>query len=1458
MIPFVDLQRRFHHLTANELEEPDILAYFSESEFGSGFGWDTLLEYARVVLIAEAGAGKTVEMSRQAKCLVEDGKHGFFVALESLTSSSLIDLLSPDEEHLFYDWKSNGHTPAWFFLDAVDELKLKQGRLERALLRLSRELHGHLDRARIIISCRPSDWCQSVDMPTVQQRLPLLITRENKLSRDPYESFLEVLRKQDRHVVAFAQNGRSEEDDALAVKTVVLLPLGRRQIEIYAQQSGVTNPAAFLAELDRQNAWTFARRPLDINDLITVWTCENRLGTRSEQHETNIQAKLKDRPDRPDSGILTEIQAREGAERLALALTLTRNLTIRSLDQSIDPQRSRGVLDSAKILMDWTELERQTLLRRALFDPATYGRIRFHHRSVQEYLAAKRLLWLREQGMTTKALSRLLFAERYGVQVAVPSMRAIAAWLSLWDENIRRDLTRYEPEALLSFGDPEALSFAARTDLLREFATTYGQGGWRGIDIPIDEVRRLAHPSLAPLIHALWDEGPTNDDVRQLLIELIWQGRIKECANLARAAALNTAWTDHQRITAIKALLECNEVITIKEIAADIITQPSSWPDRIVHHISPYIFPSIITVDELIDLIERTPESEFATGGFEWALCQIAQSIEPWSNVAVTLRDRVADLIWQGRFNDQDPYDIHSKFDHLKPGLAYLCEKHACDQLKITPELIRACIIANRFGGQADSHNESVTEIKKGISNIEVLRSQIFWAELALVDEVSTVNNDYERLDRAEHGGLLGYLTPADRSWLLIALEDESRPERRSVALLALLQFWQHGRDPSEIEKLRKALRGDAVLEAIFVNKTAPLKPDKELERLNREHLQRVHEREAKDEKRLKDWERWREEVLADPVGCFSEEKQENTVVNLHRWLMTLYKNRHNYMVWSKDAISKSFSLDVAERAEKAFRSCWRSIIPVLWSKRQHEERNVVLYSWLRGLCGLYAETYYPEWMTSITPEEAKIATAYAAIEMNGFAPFIDELTKTYPIEVNSVLGEELEAEFKVCTDYDHLPILQHLVYATNDVKHLLGPRLILIVKAIPSVISNETGQRLSRHIDHVFSILKETIHGTSRRELSLECAKRYHANSKSPLAESWLKGIFYFDVELGVQTLIDYLSTCKSHENHEHVIKTFATLFGERDCINLNAIAPSRRAHYLCQLVRNAYFFIRREEDQNHLGAYTPNFRDEAQTARNFLLSALFETPGPEAYSAIFQLATEPDFAHFQDRLRQHARERAAKDAEPPAYRSEDLVFLDHRYEMPPRDMESLFSVMMDRLDDLQHDISHHDFSDRRTLRTISEEDEMQRTLAFRININSKRAFSVGREDEVADRKRTDIRLTTTSGNKAVIEVKLADKRWSLTDLERALNHQLVGQYLRHETCKTGCLLLTYDGQKKHWVHPLTKKYLKFSEMVRYLDKKAKELEKDHNMKIRLAVFGLDLTDPKLEPAHREGRLDR
>lgn len=131
-----------------------------------------------------------------------------------------------------------------------------------------------------------------------------------------------------------------------------------------------------------------------------------------------------------------------------------------------------------------------------------------------------------------------------------------------------------------------------------------------------------------------------------------------------------------------------------------------------------------------------------------------------------------------------------------------------------------------------------------------------------------------------------------------------------------------------------------------------------------------------------------------------------------------------------------------------------------------------------------------------------------------------------------------------------------------------------------------------------------------------------------------------------------------------------------------------------------------------------------------------------------------------------------------------------------------------------------------------------------------------VNREDEVADGKHPDIRLSVVNGDlKAVVEVKIADN-WTLIDLERALRKQLVGQYLRHASCRAGCLLLTYHGRKPYWYRKQseTRRRTTFSELVALLNDKARDIQNASTRGIRIAVFSLDLTtDPPL-PGTRPG----
>ena len=1449
---FIDLDRQFRALTDADLEDPEGLATWSD--YGLGMGWPKLLEqHDRVILLAEAGAGKTAEMRQQMERLVEEGRFAFFVALESLDRGRVEDVLSTGETERLEEWKADDHALAWFFLDAVDELKLTRGKLDLALQRLSRTLDGKLDRTRIIISCRPSDWRSHVDAATVKDRLPAPVKNVGFRSEPSEQAFLDALRRESGRAISEDPAAHEQQDiqSRNALQTVVMLPMSDRQIERFAQQYGVRDAAVFLAEVRRQDARIFAGRPLDLAELITTWTCSGVLGTRAQQHETNVTVKLKDAPDRPDNGILADDRARHGAERLALALALTRTRTIRSPEQTLDVDRAEGVLDPASILSDWTEAERQALLRRAIFDPATYGRVRFHHRSIQEYLAAQRLRTLREGGMSIKSLLRLLFAERYGVKVALPSMRDIAAWLALWNDEVGRELIEREPEALLDLGDPGSLAMATRADLLRGFAATYGEGLSRHLNVPISEVRRLAHPDLAPVIRECWNTGASNEDVRELLIEMIWQGRVESCADLARAVAFDDASKPHHRVIAIRALIVCDRRDDVTELAKAMLDESTGWPDRIVHGVAADLFPRFITADQLVALMERTRESKQTGGGFEWVSQQIVDAIEPLSEPAVALCDKLADLLWRGRLRETKIYNLHSRFDYLAPALAMLCDRQmVATGDRPNANLVRAAVIACRFS-DLRGVNRGNAALRARVAADAMLRKDAFWAELTFVDEVSPTDDAWRRfcnVVEGSSGGLASHPTDADRSWLLEALADKGMPERRAVALHALIGIWrQNGRGHADLDAIRASLKGDAVLGQILDQWTAPPKRNGEMERLERKHRRRERAGAKQEDKRLKGWRDWRDALIADPADAFSAAKTDTTLPNLYRWLRATNRHLDRYDVWDKDKLTHVFGADVAGRAEAAFRSLWRATQPDLWSARPAEERNRTPGNWILGLMGVAAEAAAPRWAEALSSRDVATAAIYATIELNGFAPFITDLATSHPAEVAAVIGGEAAAELAMGDGHDHLPMLYDLVHADVAIKRLCVPNLLAALRRWPSIVTDDAAGRWPRHLDQVLHVLDATVNREERETITRECVTRFEAAPTGPLALIWLKGLFRFDVVQGAETLIDAFendSSSGASGIRGRAVETFAALFGDERSVGFDVPDSARRAHLLGRLVRYAYAFVRPADDQVHEDVYSPNTRDHAEQARNALLHQLLNTPGYEAWRVVLEIADDDKFAEMRDYLRLRARQRAAADADFAPYDPDAVRILEKRYEIPPNGRDSLFAFLLDRLEDLAHDLAHGDFSDRRTVRSITDESEMQRTIASRLCERANGVYAVTREEAVADEKHPDIRLVAVgSDQKVAVEVKIAD-HWTLNQLDRALRDQLAGQYLRDSNCTAGCLLLTYHGiKRKYWIGPVNRRRVAFRDVVSLLRERTAAIEQERRHRIRVDVFGLDLT---------------
>ncbi|WP_141400375.1 hypothetical protein [Magnetospirillum sp. 15-1] len=70
--------------------------------------------------------------------------------------------------------------------------------------------------------------------------------------------------------------------------------------------------------------------------------------------------------------------------------------------------------------------------------------------------------------------------------------------------------------------------------------------------------------------------------------------------------------------------------------------------------------------------------------------------------------------------------------------------------------------------------------------------------------------------------------------------------------------------------------------------------------------------------------------------------------------------------------------------------------------------------------------------------------------------------------------------------------------------------------------------------------------------------------------------------------------------------VNWFAALFGDHGDLLIDLKHPEFTPALLLRLIRLAYRYIRPADDINHEGVFTPGPRDDAQSARNTILSVV------------------------------------------------------------------------------------------------------------------------------------------------------------------------------------------------------------------------------------------------------------
>ncbi len=1426
------ITRSFYDLPENQ---DGVTGYQSASLRGllgdKGFAWEELLQSRRVQIVCEAGTGKTHECRAEQEARWEAGEAAFFVELSQLGSNnSLTDLMSEEEFVRYESWVKSQSDVAILFLDSYDELKLTRGSFETALKRLGRTLAGQLGRIKIVITTRPIPF----DDKLIRKYLPIPLLGQESDDK----SYADVMMGNQKDPAR-----KDAEEGAKEWRKVELLPLSDTQIASFAEIQGVEDTPALLADIRSRNAEEFARRPQDLIELCADWRDHHRIRTHQEQIATNIAVKLKARTDRYENSQLDNDKAIEGASRLALAMLLTRKLNLRySVDS--DEGEVGTAIDPLKILTDWPAPECQTLMERALFGFAGYGRVRFHNQSVIEFLAARQLKTLIRDGMPIKAIKRILFAQTaQGIKVVKPSMRPVAAWLALSNESVFQELRDREPEVLIAFGDPESLTTPQRVQVLRAYFERYNKGGWRGHNFEWFQLKRFGSANIADEVLRLLDLKAENTEVRQLLLELASAAPIAGCASKAFEVAMDSASDVRERIHAVETLNSLKDQ-RVEQIVAAMVRAPDDWPDRLFTYTIIRLFPSSIDLASLGELLENRPVSnrDNETIGHFFVASIEDPDRELTAEFLNKLRTLLTHLVLDGVELQKDWPHILPKRKYLLEPLATVCLR-LLDSGEFSAPLLESSIATLRLAENSDTTETQITKLRSFVHSLTAsTNEQAFWIADEFNQRFGADNNPRSRAFDIVHDCHLS-IGAKDATWIHAELENRLRkPDQRALLLeTAIYWAWDDKENYSGFLKLLKTRVSDCEsLIAKIDNRLEAPKRNSKMEKMAKEHETRQQKRSREEHEAHASWIDFWNEVSTHPDIAFGEEKIASTTWSLWDG-MQRSGEKSRASGWNRRFIEKYFTKELADRLRDSLMNAWRKDKPTFRSERPTGEKNTFLSRWELGLAGLAAESEDTEWASRISRSEAELAIRYISVTHNGLPNWLGDLANQHSEIVEELLGRECISELDELADAnDHFFFLQNLRYADSDLAKLFVPRLYdWFTQNNGRVRDGEIAHKVLRRLTNVAEILLTHGNEENSRDLGNIATRRLNGEVDRAYLGFWLSTLLRIDPEAGT---IQLEKTLAENEEPDLAEEMFASLFGNhRESSGFHLGIQDFSPALLLRLLKLAYRKIKPVDDNVHDGPYSPNQRDNAERGRGSLLNAILAKEGPDAWAAKIELADDPLFIDFRDRALALATEKAAEELDSVQLSAADVVNLISRQEVPSKTRDSMFEVMADRLDDFD-DLLRHDDSPREAWALIKDERIMRREIARQLRITANGAYTVDQESVTADEKETDIRLRSTSSlHQAVIELKLGEKKRSGRDLRDTLRDQLVTKYMADDNCRSGCLLITIASDRM-WQHPETGVAIDPKGLEKMLREEASKIERDMGHSLRLSAKVIDL----------------
>lgn len=1260
----VPLQRSFTLVPAPYLkDEVPLDQLWPSLSRGNRKTWQNLLDEHRVIILADAGAGKTYELKSTAERLASAGHPSFFLRLEDIddTFGTAFEVGSAEA---FETWLL-GSDEAWFFLDSVDEIRLSEPRaFEIAIEAFASRLQGALQRTHVYISSRPYAWRPSIDQALIEKLLP-----HERLRQEATGAEAEAA---DDIFGADEKNKVGNEGEAETLQVYLLAPLEDVDVTLFAEHRAVANIKEFLIALERGNLLTLAQSPFDLQDLISAWLHDGQLGSRLAVLQGSVR-RLLARALAAEPGAPAAERALAGAQLLALAATLTGLSNIR-----LPHAGGVNAIDPHLILSGWNDIEIKTLLGSGVFGDPIFGEVRFRHREIRELLAAE---WTNDQLSRRGGrdqLDMLIFRSIYGVDLLPPRLRPLLPWLIIFDAISRDRILGKQPEIAIEGGDAASLSTDVRQKLLttlieRVVAPT---SELRGLDN--SAIARIAQRDLEAPIRNLIDQYQDNDDALFVLGRLVWQGELAACVDPLSFIASNPARGIYARLVAIRAVATVGTATDIYKLWRSINEDGHPIPRRLLAELGEYAVVDGETVDLLLESIELLePRQEFEVTGLTQALNRFIERA-PLTPGGAT--GGILSVLAHGleRYLARQPHiergecRVSQEFQWVMSPALHIVERLITGRspAALAPSClaILAAVPALRFW-HGDDFDDRKSVVDALVPAWVELNDALFWytaeqyrlgkdatGERLVDDWPITFVRHFWKFDAASFSRTLAWIAARD------FFDDKLLALARSFTT-----YVESGRQAEQLEQLKAAVAHDPDLaEALSLKLNPPKKEEgRRYERLDRKYKL---EREERDRKDADNRAKFVAELTANPeLVRHPPGVKRGQLSRIHYNLLRsiegdgMRSSRAQGADWR--ALIPEFGATIAEAYRDAALAHWRVYKPGLRS--EGSETNQIPYSLIFAMAGLDIELEADGAATALSKTQVRRAFRYAPWELNGFPRWFEHLYRAWPQIGRQFLWTEILWELA------NTPADQALHYIISDIIYYapwlhaeFSPLLFewLCDHQAPNVA---TLGNLRTIIIGGRGVTPAEIAALARRKLD---------DSATPVDQRAVWYALWVDCEPApaISALENVFASEILAEPQQFAMAFSVALLGGRsDMSPASAFGLFKTPTFLKQLYLLLHGAIPVSDDIERAGkgVYSPTLRDDAQDARERLFALLDQIPGELSYNAIRELAANHAVPHYRHYLQAQAYRHAVNDGDLVAWKVQEVADFARRLKAFPPD---------------------------------------------------------------------------------------------------------------------------------------------------------------------------------------------